>query len=70
MWTIFKVFFFLICYNIVSVLAFRHEACGILASQLGLEPTSSALEGELLTTGAPWKAPWSFFAIRFFVNLP
>ena len=32
-------------------------ACGILVSRPGIEPTSPALEGELLTTGPPGKSP-------------
>ena len=34
---------------------FGHEACGILVSRQGIEPTSPALEGEILTTGPPGK---------------
>ena len=34
---------------------FGHKACGILAPQPGIKPTSSALEGEVLTTGPPGK---------------
>jgi len=30
---------------------FGHEAYGILAPQLGIEPTPPALEGEVLTIG-------------------
>ena len=30
-------------------------ACGILVSQLGIEPTSSALQGRFLTTAPPGK---------------
>ena len=52
MWTIFKVFieFFTILF-LFYVCCFGHEACGILASWSGIEPISSALEGEVLTTG-------------------
>ena len=32
-----------------------YEACKILAPQPGMEPTSSALEAEVLNTGPPWK---------------
>ena len=32
---------------------FGHEACGILAPQPGMEPTPSALEGEMPTTRLP-----------------
>ena len=34
---------------------FAHKACGILAPQLGLEPTPPALEGEVLITRPPQK---------------
>ena len=35
---------------------FGHKACGILAPQPGIEPTSPTLEGEVLTTGFPEKS--------------
>ena len=35
---------------------FGHEACGILAPWLGIEPTPPALEGEVLTTALPGKS--------------
>ena len=35
---------------------FGREARGILAPQPGIEPTPSALEGEVLTTGPPGKS--------------
>ena len=35
---------------------FGHEACGILAPRLGIEPTLPALEGEISTTGPPGKS--------------
>ena len=40
------------------ILFFVPEACGILASQLWIEPMSAELEGEVLTTGLPnhWTA--------------
>ena len=34
---------------------FDHEVYGILAHQLWIEPTSSALEGKILTTAPPGK---------------
>ena len=43
-----------ICYTVDSILGFGvlgHEACGLLASQPGMEPEAPALEGEVLTTG-------------------
>ena len=35
---------------------FGLEAYGILAPQPGIEPTASALEGKVLTTGSPGKS--------------
>ena len=35
---------------------FGHEARGILIPQWGMEPTSPALESEVLTTGPPGKS--------------
>ena len=35
---------------------FGHEAYGILAAWPGFEPTPSALEDEVLTTGLPGKS--------------
>ena len=35
---------------------FGHEACGILAHQLGIECAPPALEGEIPTTGSPGKS--------------
>ena len=36
---------------------FGHEACGILVPQPGIKAASSALEGEVLTTGPPGTSP-------------
>ena len=36
---------------------FGHEAHGILAPRPGIEPTPTALEGKVLTTGPPGKSP-------------
>ena len=46
--------------------SFGHEACGILAPQPGIEPTPTALEGEVLTTGQPGspRKPISCFFTR------
>ena len=59
----------LICHNIASVVCvfwfFGHEACGILAPGPGIEPTSPALEGEVLTTGLPGKSPQCLFFLTF-----
>ena len=57
MWTIFKVFIeFITIMLLFYVLAFGPEACGILASRPGIEPTPPALEGEVLTTGPPGRS--------------
>ena len=59
MWTIFPVFIesvtILLLFYILVFLA-----CGILAPQLGIEPTSPALEGEFLTAEPPEKSPDEF----------
>ena len=58
MWTVFKVFIeFVTILLLFYVLAFGYEACGVLVSQAGLEPTPPALEGQVLTTGLPAKSP-------------
>ena len=36
---------------------FGQDAHGILAPRPRIKPTPSALEGEVLTTGPPWKCP-------------
>jgi len=45
---------------------FGSEACGILASQPGIEPAPLTLEGEILTTGPPGKfhLPHVFFEVN------
>ena len=43
---------------------FGCEACGILVPQPGIEPASSALEGGVLTTGAPGKSPNIFTKVQ------
>ena len=51
MWTIFKVFTeFVTVFLLFSVLVFLATRRGILAPQPGIEPTTPALEGEVLTT--------------------
>ena len=64
MWTIFKVFIEFVN-NFVSVFCFGLEACGILASQSGVELTPCALEGEMLTTGLPGKSLFSIFSVVY-----
>ena len=39
------------------VLFFGPKTCGMLTPQLGIEPPTPALEGEVLTTGLPGKSP-------------
>ena len=64
-----------IYYNIASTLCFGFlgsETCGILALKPGGEPTSPALEGDVLTTGPPTReAPshWSF-GVHLLQQLP
>ena len=57
MWTIFKVFIeCVIVLLLFMVWFFGQEACGISAPQPRIEPTSPALEGEVLTTRQPGKS--------------
>ena len=46
---------------------FGLEACGILAFRPGIEPTTLALEGEVLTYGPPGKFPLMGL---FLISLP
>ena len=39
---------------------FGREACVNLAPQPGIKSSSSAFEGEVLTTGPPWKSLLDF----------
>ena len=43
---------------------FGLEACGIVAPQLGIEPTPYALEGEVLTTGLLGKSLYVYIFNR------
>ena len=45
------------------VLLFGHEACGILAHQLGIKPPLLALEGEVPTTGPPEKSLFDLLVV-------
>ena len=57
MWIILKCLLNLLHYGFGFVFWFwGHDAYGILASQPGIEPTLSALEGEVLITGSPGKS--------------
>ena len=40
---------------------FGHEACGILALQLGIDPTFPALESKVITIGLPGKSSETSF---------
>ena len=49
---------------------FGYEACGILASQPGIKPTSPALEGEVLISGPQGSLKLKhFYVIRPITNL-
>ena len=62
MWTILNVFIEFVAilplFLLLLLFCFLAEACRILASQPGIEPVPSALEGKVLTTGSPGKSPW------------
>ena len=52
-----------------------HEACGILAPQLGIEPAPPALEGEVSTTRPPGKSRFYFLnfsdiTVNWHVTIP
>ena len=67
MWTIFKVFTeFVTVFLLFSVLVFLATRRGILAPQPGIEPTTPALEGEVLTTELLGKSLFFFFFRVFF----
>ena len=51
------------------VLVFGQEACGILALQPGIEPAPPALEGVVLTTGAPGKCVFCIFILCDHIQL-
>ena len=63
MWTILKVFATILLL-FLCFWCFGHEACGILASQPGIEPAPPTLEGEVLTTGEPGKSQ-GFLKLEF-----
>ena len=65
MWTIFKVFVeFVTVLFLFYVLVFPPQACAILAPPLGIKPATSALEGEVLTTGPPRKSLEAHFRLN------
>ena len=68
-WTILKSLLNLLpyCFCFMSCLS-DHKACGILAPQSRLEPTSPALEGQVLTTGLPGTSHL-FILFFFFFHL-
>ena len=47
---------FIIILLLFYVLFFFFLACGVLAPQVGIKLTPSALKGEVLTTGLPGKS--------------
>ena len=65
MWTIFKVFieFVIISFLFYVLFFLALEACRILAAWPEFEPTLSALEGEVVTTGLPGRSPRNEFLI-------
>ena len=61
--TIFKVFVTILL--LFYLVFFGHKACGILALRPEIEPTSPALEGEVLTTGLPGMS-WFLVLLKAF----
>ena len=56
MWTILKVFIEFLQYCFCFMFqVFGHEACGILASQPGIEPAPPALGSGFFTNSATWE---------------
>ena len=51
-WIYYNIAFCFVCFAVV----FGHEACGLSAPLLGIIPTSSTMEGQVLTTGLPGKS--------------
>ena len=52
---------------------FGHQACGILAPHVGIEPTPPAQEGKVLTTRSPgkyqnWILEWQ--SLQFVLSFP
>ena len=68
MWAIFKVFidFVTILCLFVFCFFFGHKPREILALRPGIEPTSPALEDEVLTTRLPGKSLCCFTLILYF----
>ena len=56
MWIISKVFVKFVTIFCFTFWFFSHKAHGILVPQPGIEPTPSALGGEILSTGQPGKS--------------
>ena len=66
MWTIFKDSIeFVTLLLLFYVGFFGCKACGILAPQSRIEPTSPALEGRVPTTGLPGKTPRLTVGVHF-----
>ena len=67
MWTIFKVFIEFVTLLLHFIFWFlSREACGILASRLGIEPAPPALKGRVWTTGLSQGSPSPFFMWNIF----
>ena len=62
-WTVFKslIEFVTVLLLFYILLFFSQEACEILAPQPGIELVTSALEGEVVTTGQPETIPHPTF---------
>ena len=56
--TIFKVFMTVLLLSFM-IWSLGAKACAILVLQPGIEPAATALEGEILTPGAPGLTDWS-----------
>ena len=64
MWATFKVFIeFSTILLLLYALDFGGKACAIVAPWPGMEPTSPALEGKVLTTEPPGKSHHFFFEL-------
>ena len=69
MWTVFNCLYW-VCQVLLLFMfwIFGCKACGILAPQPGIIPTSFVLEGKVLTTGPPGKSQW--YSFLELINIP